>query len=341
MRRTGDSMKALLTAETTDDFVVNLETLGYASERAGWGVTRSALEEDELIARLRGVSLLVCELEEVSERVLENSPDLKVIASARANPTNVDTKAAEARGIWVLNTPGRNSESVADFTISMILASQRRVIQADDHLRNTGWSVSGELPYFHFRGREISELTIGLLGYGAIGRRVARRLTSGFGAKVLVHDLYVRELPEGGEWVEFDELFDRSDVVSLHAALPIDGKPLVGQAQLRSLGPEGYLINTARAALVDENALLSALNSGTIAGAALDVFWEEPVPRNHPIFSAPNTILTPHIAGASIDVPRHHTAIIYEGLSALHMNQLPANAIVSGSPINDTTNGGS
>lgn len=332
-------MKALLTAEVTDEFVANLESLGYSSEIAGWGVTRSALTEDELVTRLRDVSLLVCELEEVTERVLEQCPDLKIIASARANPTNVDTTAAEARGIWVLNTPGRNAESVADFTIAAILASQRRVIQAADHLRNVGWNLSGELPYFHFRGREISELTIGLLGYGAIGRRVAQRLVRGFGAKILAHDLYVRDMGEGCEWVEFDELFERSDVVSLHAAPPSDGKPLIGNQQLAALGSEGYLINTARAALVDENALVVALNSGTIAGAALDVFWEEPLPRDHPILSAPNTLLTPHIAGASTDVRRHHTSIIFEGLSAVHAHHAPTNAVVSGLPIHTTSKG--
>jgi|SaaInl5LU_22_DNA_1037371.scaffolds.fasta_scaffold00582_22 D-3-phosphoglycerate dehydrogenase / 2-oxoglutarate reductase len=332
-------MKALLTAEVTEEFVTNLESLGYTSEITGWGATRTALTEDELIDKLRDVSLLVCELEQVTERVLDKSPDLKIIASARANPTNVDTTAAEARGIWVLNTPGRNADSVADFTIAAILASQRRIVQADDHIRNVGWNLSGELPYFHFRGREIGELTIGLLGYGAIGRRVAQRLVSGFGAKILTHDLYVREMGEGCEWVEFDELFERSAVVSLHAAPPSDGKPLIGEQQLTALGSEGYLINTARAALVDENALIAALNSGTIAGAALDVFWEEPLRRDHPILSAPNTILTPHIAGASIDVRLHHTSIIYEGLRALRSHHAPTNAVVSGLPINNTTRG--
>lgn len=332
-------MKALLTAEVTEEFVTKLKSLGYSSEILGWGATRTALTEDELIDNLREVSLLVCELEEVTERVLDKSPDLKIIASARANPTNVDTAAAEARGVWVLNTPGRNADSVADFTIAAILASQRRIIQADDHIRNVGWNLAGELPYFHFRGREISELTIGLLGYGAIGRLVAQRLVKGFGAKILTHDLYVREMGEGCEWVEFDELFEKSDLVSLHAAPPIDDRPLIGEQQLTALGPEGYLINTARAALVDEKALIAALNSGTIAGAALDVFWEEPLRRDHPILSAPNTLLTPHIAGASIDVRRHHTSIIYEGLLALHAHHAPTNAVVSGLPINNTTKG--
>lgn len=332
-------MKALLTAEVTEEFVANLESLGYTSEIAGWGATRRALTEEELIDQLRGVSLLVCELEEVNERVLENCPNLKIIASARANPTNVDATAAEARGVWVLNTPGRNADSVADFTIAAILASQRRIIQADDHIRNVGWNLAGEIPYFHFRGREISELTIGLLGYGAIGRKVAQRLVNGFGSKILTHDLYVREMGEGCEWVEFDELFEKSDVVSLHAASPGDGKPLIGEKQLIALGSEGYLINTARAALVDEKALINALNSGTIAGAALDVFWEEPLHRDHPIMSAPNTLLTPHIAGASIDVRRHHTSIIYEGLRALHAHLEPTNAVVSGLPINYTRKG--
>lgn len=323
-------MKAIVTAEATPEFLEALGALGYVAEVTGWGVNRKALNEEELVAELQGASLLVCELEEVTAAVLSRCPDLRIVAVARGNPVNIDLEAAAAHGVWVLNTPGRNAHSVADFTIALLLAAQRGVLQADHHLRSAGWNVKGELPYFHYRGHEIARLTVGLLGFGAVGKKVAQRLIDGFQARILVHDPFLRDLPDGIEWVEFDDLFAQSDIVTLHAAVPSDGRALVGRAQLSALGPEGLLINTARAALVDEHALVEALESGALGGAALDVFWSEPLARDHPILSAPNVILTPHLAGAAVDVKVHHADLILRDLTAIQRGTAPTHAVVVG-----------
>jgi len=326
-------MKAVVTAEMPPEAVGALAELGYEVSRCGWGITRRVMNEDELVGALEGAELLICELERVDESLLRRCPQLRIVASCRGNPTNVNLAAANRYGVWVLNAPGRNADSVADFTIGLMIALQRGLVAASRHLLEVGWEVDGDLPYFHFRGRELAATTVGLLGCGAVGRKVAQRLVSGFGTRVVVHDPYVSSLPVGVEAVEFEELFERCDVLSLHSTVPADGAPLVNREELTALGPEGLLINTARAALVSEEDLVRCLTDGTIAGAALDVFWREPLERDHPLLRMRNVILTPHIAGAAEDVQRHHASMIVSDVAAILNGGTPRNAVVSGGKV--------
>ena len=321
-------MRATITAEMPDDALAELREMGYEPYVTGWGVTRQTLDTDALVDALAGASLLVCELEEVGEEVFAACPQLQVVASCRGNPVNVDLDAAARHGVLVLNTPGRNADSVADFTVAAILALQRGIVTGERHLREDGWNVDGDLPYFHFRGHELSRLTVGLLGYGAVGRRVARRLHDGFGTTVLIHDPYLDpgDLPH--RMVTLAELFDSSDVVSLHAGVTPGAPPLVGAAELALLGPGGYLVNTARAALVDEAALIDALTARRIAGAALDVFWTEPLPRDHPLLTLGNVLITPHLAGAAVDVAAHHARVVLDDLRTWNGGGDPLHAVV-------------
>jgi phosphoglycerate dehydrogenase-like enzyme len=319
--------KALVTAEMPAEALAELRRLGYEPHVTGWGVTRQTLDRDQLVQALDGTRLLICELEQVDETVLSRCPNLEIVASCRGNPVNVDLDAARRHDVLVLNTPGRNADSVADFTVGLILALQRRILDGERHLRHTGWNVDGELPYFHFRGHELSRLTVGLLGLGAIGRRVAARLTGGFGSTVLAHDPYLDPADVPYELVDLDDLFRRADVVSLHAPGSAD-RPLVGERQLSLLGPAGHLVNTARANLVAEQPLVDALRDRTIAGAALDVYWTEPLPRDHPLLSLDNALLTPHLAGAAEDVAAHHAQMILDDLEAWDRGRQPRNAVV-------------
>lgn len=286
------------------------------------------MSEDELVEQLESAQLLICELERVDDSLLARCPELRIVASCRGNPTNVDLAAAKRHGLWVLNTPGRNADSVADFTIGLMLSLQRGIVASNHHLNKIGWEVDGDLPYFHFRGRELSNTTVGLLGCGAVGRKVAERLVGGFATRVITYDPFAVNLPKGVDSVGFDELFERSDVVSLHAAVPADGGPLLGRLQFEQLGSMGLLINTARAALIDEKELVRALQERVIAGAALDVFWAEPLARDHPLLNMENVIVTPHVAGAANDVSRHHAAMILTDLVAIKNSQDPVNAVV-------------
>lgn len=307
-------MKALVTAEFHADDLAGLRSLGYATTHAGWGVTRRPMDRDELIATLLGMDVLICELETVDEAVLAAATTLKLVASCRGDPTNVDLDAAAEHGVVVLSTPGRNAISVADYTLGLLIAHARRIGRAEEHLRERGWLVDGELPYFHFRGPELDGRTMGLVGLGAIGRLVAAR-ARGFGMSVLAFDPFVSEGPPAVELVPLEELLVRSDVVSLHCPLTPETRGLIGHRELGRMRADAILINTARAAIVDEAALLAALRSGRIGGAALDVFWEEPLAPDHPIRDLGNVTITPHVAGAAEDVKRHQARMILEDLA--------------------------
>ncbi len=305
-------MRALVTAEFTDRGVARLQALGYRVQRAGWGVTRQALDRDGLLAAAQGCSLLVVEIEQVDAQVLEALPDLRIVATARGGPVNVDAAACAARGIPVVSTPGRNADSVADFTVGMILSLTRGISVAERHLREQGWHVDGELPYLHFRGPELAGRTLGLVGFGAIGSRVARRAREGFGMRIVFCD------PPVDGSVGLAEVLRVADVLSVHCPRSPATTGLLGEAELRQLPRGAYVVNTAGGGIVDENALVCCLTDGHLAGAALDVFATEPLPRDSPLLTAPRLLLTPHLAGAADDVVRHHTELICAAVERLH-----------------------
>jgi phosphoglycerate dehydrogenase-like enzyme len=178
-------MKALVTAEFPPDGLAELSSPGYEPVHAGWGVTRQTMTEGELIASLGGTEILICELERVGGTVLAAARDLRLVASCRGNPTNIDLEAAASHGITVLAAPGRNAISVADFTLGLLLDHCRRIGRSERQLREDGWMVNDDLPYFHFRGPELDGRTMGLVGLGAIGRLVSDR-ARGFGMSVLI-----------------------------------------------------------------------------------------------------------------------------------------------------------
>lgn len=322
------TVRALVTAEMPADAVAGLERLGLEVRVAGWGSTRRALGTEELVTALQDVRVLVCEVEQVDGAVLARVPDLRLVVTCRATPSNVDLAAAAAHGVQVTTTPGRNADSVADFTVALLLDVLRDVGRSERHLRGSGWHVGGDIPYFHFRGPELSRCTVGLLGLGAVGRGVAARLAGGFGTRVLVHDPYVDASPY--EQVGLDELFSASDAVSLH--VPVTTGPggtagLVGARLLRLLGPDGVLVNTARAGVVDDAALIAALRERALRAAALDVFAVEPLPRDSPYLGLDNVRLTPHVAGAGSNVPEHHAAMVLADV-ADHLSGRPPARLV-------------
>jgi len=312
---------ALITAEFDPTGVSRLEELGYAVHLTGWGETRQALSSNALCRLMPGVSLLITEVEEVPAQVIDAAPDLQVIAVCRARPVNVDLAAATARGIPVLCTPGRNADSVADFVVGLLLCLCRNISRAEHHLRSEGWMVAGnELPYFHFRGPELGGKTLGLIGYGAIGRALARRLR-GFDMRVLIYDPYVDQTNEG-ELISLETVLRNADIVSVHVPDTTETRGLLNADRLALMKPTAYLINTARAAVVDEDALFDALAFGRLAGAALDVFWDEPN-ISHRWFTLDNVLLTPHLGGAADGVKIHHSAIILDDLQALSAGRMP------------------
>jgi len=316
-------VKALVTAELSGEGQRRLEALGYAVERQGWGVTRRVLDRDALVGAAAGADLLVVEIEMVDGSVLDALPSVRIVATARGAPSNVDLEAATGRAIPVLHTPARNADSVADFTLGLILAQCRSLARGQDHLRRVGWDVGGELPYLHFRGPELAGRTLGLVGYGAVGRAVARRAAAGFAMRVLVSDPYATDPEPPARSAPLAQILDESDVVSLHCPLTPETTGLIGAAELERLAGHAVVVNTARAAVIDEGALISALQRGVIGGAALDVYWQEPLPRDHPLLALDNVTLTPHLAGAADDVVDHHSTMILDDVEALRSGRRP------------------
>lgn len=225
--------------------------------------------------------------------VLEAGKRLKVIGRHGVGVDNIDVKRAEELGIWVTYAPESNASSVAEDTIGMIVAVARNYVRCDRELRAGNFEVRNKV-----QGTDVEGKLLGILGLGRIGRLVARKASLGLGMKVVGFDPFVKKL-DGVEIemaASIDDLVRRSDFISLHVPALPETRKLVDERFLSLMKPNAYLINAARGELVDEAALADALKNGRIAGAGLDVFEQEPPRADHPYFSLPNVLLTPHNA---------------------------------------------
>jgi D-3-phosphoglycerate dehydrogenase / 2-oxoglutarate reductase len=277
---------------------------GYA--KAGMdGLKEYMGQPDDIVAFIGDAPILVTHLAPLSAGMMDRLPHLKLVAVSRGGPVNIDVRAARARGIQVVNTPGRNASAVAEFTIGAILCQTRLITRGHDSLRRGEWH--GDLYRADLTGDELSEMTVGVIGYGHVGTRVVRLLKA-FGCRILVCDPYVQlaveDLNDGVEQVGFERLLAQSDVVSLHPRVTEETRGMIGAAQFAAMKPGSFFVNTARGPLVDYQALYDALASEHLRGAAIETFAVEPVPPDWPLLQLPNVTLTPHIAGASVKTVR-------------------------------------
>ncbi len=249
--------------------------------------------EDELIEALDGVEVCVTQMAPLTQRVLDASPSLRLFCVSRGGPVNANLEAAAKAGVAVTFAPGRNAVATAEHTLAMLLAATRRIPQTHADLAGGVWR--GDYYMYDRVGPELEGSTVGLVGYGAIGRRVAGML-AGFGAEVLVFDPYVDDI-EG--LVGLDELLARSRFLSLHARATPETTGMIGAAEIAAMPAGSVIVNCARGALLDYDALCDALESGHLFGAAVDVFPEEPIPAGSRLLTTPNLVMTPHLAGAS------------------------------------------
>jgi D-3-phosphoglycerate dehydrogenase len=253
----------------------------------------------DLASRMPGTEILVVHGAPITEAVLEASPELKLVCCARGGPVNVDVEAVTARGLPLVNTPGKNAEAVADLTLAFLVMLSRALPIAQRFL-DEGGRLKDNWEGAKFIASDLRRHTLGLVGYGNIGHRVARRALP-FGMTVLAYDPYVDEQPhEPVELVEtLDELLARSDFVSLHARQTPENANLFDTAAFAKMKPGAYFVNTAREGLVDEDALDAALASGRLAGAALDVVHTSQAEGRHRLLRHGNVVMTPHIGGAT------------------------------------------
>jgi D-3-phosphoglycerate dehydrogenase len=261
---------------------------------------------DDVVEFVGGAEILVTQLAPMSRGMFERLPKLKLIAVSRGGPVNVDMAAARDHGVLVVNTPGRNASAVAEFTLGAILAETRKIRVGHEALRAGVWR--GDLYRADVTGRELNELTVGVIGYGNIGTKVVRLLRA-FGARILVNDPYVQLSPEdmdaGVELVSFERVLAESDVITLHPRVTEETRGMMDAAAFAAMKPGALFVNTARGPLCDYAALTAALESGHLGGAMLETFAVEPVPTDWPLLSMPNVTLTPHIAGASVRTVTH------------------------------------
>ena len=272
-------------------------------------VDEASGSEDEMIEALRGVEVCVTQMAPLTEKVLDASPDLRLFCVSRGGPVNANLDAAPARGVAVTFAPGRNATATAEQSVGMLIATTRRIPQTHADLASGTWR--GDYYRYDAVGPELEGSTVGVIGYGAIGSRVARIL-AGFGARVLAYDPYLapEAFAAGVERVELDELLSRSRFVTLHARVRPDNRGMIGAEQIALMQPGSVLVNCARGALLDYDAVCDALDSGHLFGAAFDVFAEEPIPAGSRLLSTPNVILTPHLAGGSQETAQRAAAIV-------------------------------
>lgn len=267
-----------------------------------------------LITGLEGARVAVTQMAPFTAEVFRNAPDLRLVSVCRGGPVNVDLDAATEAGVLVSFAPGRNAVAAAEYTIGLMLAAMRRIVTADSELKDGKWR--GDYYSYGNAGREIDGTTVGLIGYGAIGRIVARILMA-FGATVLTFDPYANAAEVAADGVELttlDDLLTRSSVVSLHARLTPETHHLLNESNLALLPEGAVLVNGARGGLLDYAPLPELLRSGRLGALALDVYDIEPPPRDWPLFDAPNVVMSPHLAGATRQTAERAGSIVADDI---------------------------
>lgn len=267
------------------------------------GVREAAGRSREIAAAIQGCDLVLTHLAPITAQVLSAAiPSLKLVGSVRGGPVNIDLDAATRCGVPVAYLPGRNLQAVAEYTVGMAIALTRNIGAAAALMDQGAFDAS----WFRFEkcGPELGSATVGLVGLGAVGQRVAE-LFAPFGSRLLAYDPFAdpeRATALGVELVDLAGLLGSSDLVSLHARVTEDNRRMFDESAFAAMRPGSYFINTARGELVDHEALRAALDSGHLAGAALDVFDPEPPAADDPLRRFPQALATPHLGGASREV---------------------------------------
>ena len=323
-------MKALITASFTAEGLRRLER-HMVVVHEDWREKKTIYFDGRQFAEhinALGADVLVVEADLVHDEVLDHCR-LRLIGSCRGDPLNVGVARATALGIPVLFTPARNADAVADLTLGFMLALARNIYTVN-WLLKTGqmtFNATGDYltAYSRYGGFELGAITIGVVGFGAIGRRVTQRLRA-FGAAVVVYDPFVAAdaiEAAGARAADLDTVIRVADMLTLHCPDTPENYGLISAERIRAMKPGAYFLNLARAAIVDDDALYAALRDGHLAGAALDVFADEPVRPENRYVQLPNVLVAPHLGGATRDVIRHQTEMIVDDVEAWLRGERP------------------
>jgi len=276
----------------------NLDELQKINLQVEQGGSEAYEVDDFVIEAVKDADIIITQFCPINRKVIDSCPNLKVIGVLRGGIENINLEYATEKGILVYNTPGRNADAVADFTVGGILSECRNIARSCAVVKAGGWK--SDYPNRHYIP-DLPGKTVGLVGFGEIGRKVAQRL-AGFEVNLLAYDPYFKgEAPFGVKLVSLEELVSTSDFISLHARMMPETRHMINADVLTKVKPGAYFINTARSGLVDEKALYDALTDGRLVGAFLDVFEEEPTNADYPLVKLDNVTVTPHMAGGSKD----------------------------------------
>ncbi len=311
-------MRFYITAQIDKETLENFSKLGFV-QYEGWDTTKNVFSEKELVKKIKdyNADVLIVEFENVNNEVIENT-DLKLIGVCRSDPKrNVDVDAANKKKIPVIYTPGRNLNSVAELTVGIILSTIRKIVFSDRIYRKgvkiESFKDYAEV-YLKLYGNEIKGKTVGIIGLGKIGRRVAKIL-SAFGAKIIAYDPYVeasvfKKLKV--KKVSFNDLLRLSDIITVHASLTDETAGMIDEKAFSMMKDGAYFFNLASSGIVDEDALYNALKSGKLAGAGLDVVYDEPLESSNRFFELDNVVITPHIGSNTYEKIKVQSEMIYK-----------------------------
>jgi D-3-phosphoglycerate dehydrogenase len=285
------------------------------------------IPEDEYYEVLKDTSAVLVRIKDFSRKMIESAPDLRIISKHGVGYDNIDVAAATQKKIPVTITPEANADSVADHTLSLMLALSRNLLKADTDLK-TGQFSRRE----HYTGLELGEKTLGIIGLGRVGSRVAKRCALGFGMRTIAYDPFISietAQQRHAELIpELDPLLETSDYVTIHTPLTELTQNMIGQKELQKMKPYAFIFNTARGGIIDETALYEALTQRWIRGAGLDVFVTEPaVPEENQILSLDNVLVTPHIAGGAEEAAIKMATHAAEEIIRVFNGQRPKNPI--------------
>ncbi|TFH04638.1 MAG: 3-phosphoglycerate dehydrogenase [Candidatus Thorarchaeota archaeon] len=326
-------LHVLITAPVTESGIEELRASGLEVNYQSWLETGKLYLGSSLLETIKtgNYDIVIVEGDEIKEEIIEQT-ELKLIGSVRGSPNNISLHSATAKKIPVIAVPGRNTIAVAEHTIALMLAQARHIIAAERLLKSEffvdDFKDFGNM-YKSLMGFEISGRTVGLIGLGQIGYEVAKRLRA-FNVEILVLDPYanpakVKEV--SGRIVDLAALLKNSDIITIHCPSTNETNGMLGAKEFEKMKKTAILINTARASVVDEYALLAALKNGTIAGAGLDVFSMEPVDSDNEFLELDNVTVMPHMGGNTIDTVERQTRVIVDNILAFARGEIPKNIL--------------
>jgi len=325
-------MKALITASITDEVLEELKKKMEVTYESWRDTGNIYFDIKEMIEKLKDFDVFITVADDLKKPELFEQSNLKLIVSCRGDPFNINLDAATKKKIPIIYTPNRNVVAVAELTVGLILSLARNLTKLDRFLHSDDFEIiefeDWIKCYNEFMGGELEGKTIGVVGFGKIGQRVAERLKP-FGVKFLIYDPYVSEekIKEYGNKTDIDLLMKESDFITLHAVATEENDNLINEERIKMMKNSGYLINTAKGSLVDYDYLHVALSKNEIAGAALDVFPLEPIDEDNEFLELENVIVMPHICGNTTEVIHRQSEMLLKDINTWLNNGIPINVL--------------